>query len=74
MRFEAGGESKCHARSATHRLVLELTRHRRIVSEENDQPDIDVTGLRKVYDWVEQDAGKTVLMSGIQTVGAKAWE
>lgn len=47
---------------------------RRIVSEENDEPDIDVTGLRKVYDWVEQDAGKTVLMSGIQTVGAKAWE
>jgi hypothetical protein len=44
------------------------------VSEENDEPDIDVTGLRKVYDWVEQDAGKTVLMSGIQTVGAKAWE
>jgi len=46
----------------------------RIAREENDDPVIDVVGLRKMYDWVQQDAGKTVVMSGIQTVGAKSWE
>ncbi|ORY35817.1 S-adenosyl-L-methionine-dependent methyltransferase [Naematelia encephala] len=46
----------------------------RIALEENDNPSIDVTGLRKLYDWVEQDQGKTVLMSGIQTVGHKFWD
>lgn len=34
----------------------------------------DVQGLRKVYGWVKEDAGKTVLMSGMQTVGGKYWE
>lgn len=44
----------------------------RILPEvEADEQD---KGLRRLYDWVEQDAGKTVLMSGIQTVGAKSWE
>jgi hypothetical protein len=42
--------------------------------EENDNPDIDVVGLRKLYNWVEEDGGKSVLMSGIQTVGSKVWE
>ena len=46
----------------------------RIAREQNDDPVIDVVGLRKMYDWVQQDAGKTVVMSGIQTVGAKSWE
>ena len=46
----------------------------RIARAENDDPVIDVVGLRKMYDWVQQDAGKTVVMSGIQTVGAKSWE
>lgn len=27
-----------------------------------------------MYDWVKQDNGKTVVMSGVQTVGAKSWE
>lgn len=44
----------------------------RILPEvEADEQD---KGLRRLYEWVEQDAGKTVLMSGIQTVGAKSWE
>ncbi|WVQ68412.1 uncharacterized protein L199_006620 [Kwoniella botswanensis] len=34
----------------------------------------DVQGLRALYDWIEQDNGKTVLSSGIQTVGSKGWE
>lgn len=46
----------------------------RIVQEENDEPDLNVEGLRKLFDWVEKDAGKTVLVSGIQTVGSKFWE
>lgn len=36
--------------------------------------DPDCTGLRKMYDWIEKDAGKTVLASAIQTVGDKSWE
>jgi hypothetical protein len=46
----------------------------RIARAENDNPTIDVVGLRKMYDWVQMDGGKTVMMSGIQTVGAKSWE
>ncbi len=46
----------------------------RIAVEQNDDPSIDVKGLRRLYDWVEKDQGKTVLMSGIQTVGSKFWE
>lgn len=46
----------------------------RIARAENDDPNTDVEGLRKMYDWVQQDQGKTVVMSGVQTVGAKSWE
>ncbi|WWD19203.1 hypothetical protein CI109_103661 [Kwoniella shandongensis] len=55
-------------------LVDNAVRRGRIALEVNDEPSVDVTGLRKLYDWVEQDGGKTVLMSAIQTVGAKYWE
>jgi hypothetical protein len=55
------------------RAIPFLTRSR-IAQEANDNPSIDVVGLRKMYDWVEKDAGKTVLMTGIQTVGEKSWE
>ncbi|KAK8854656.1 hypothetical protein IAR55_003395 [Kwoniella newhampshirensis] len=55
-------------------LVDNAVRRGRIALEVNDEPSVDVTGLRKLYDWVEQDAGKNVLMSTIQTVGAKWWE
>jgi predicted O-methyltransferase YrrM len=44
------------------------------IAREQVQGDLDVTGLRKFYDWIEQDRGETVLASGIQTVGAKVWE
>ncbi|WWC93432.1 hypothetical protein V866_000266 [Kwoniella sp. B9012] len=37
-------------------------------------PSRDVQGLRALYDWIEQDNGKTVLSSGVQTVGSKGWE
>ena len=47
---------------------------RRIQLDKNIDGRNDVMGLRKVYDWVENDKGKTVLMSGIQTVGGKYWE
>lgn len=47
----------------------------RIARENTDgQGDFNVDGLRRMYDWVQQDAGKTVIMSGIQTVGTKFWE
>ncbi|WVR09463.1 hypothetical protein IAU60_006530 [Kwoniella sp. DSM 27419] len=55
-------------------LVDNAVRGGRISLEQNDRPDIDVAGLRKMYDWVERDQGRTVLMSGIQTVGSKVWE
>jgi hypothetical protein len=42
--------------------------------EFNDEPELNVVGLRKLYDWVEKDNGKTVLMTCIQTVGSKSWE
>jgi len=57
-----------------YELVHEDKADDRIARAENDDPVIDVVGLRKMYDWVQQDAGKTVVMSGIQTVGAKSWE
>ncbi|KAL1405812.1 hypothetical protein Q8F55_007490 [Vanrija albida] len=34
----------------------------------------DATGLRKIFDWIEEDAGKTVLSAAIQTVGDKSWD
>lgn len=46
----------------------------RITLDKNVEGQHDVSGLRKVYDWVKEDGGKTVLMSGIQTVGGKHWE
>ena len=46
----------------------------RIATEENDGPGIDVSGLRRMYDWVERDKGRSVTMTGIQTVGSKVWE
>lgn len=34
----------------------------------------DATGLRKIFDWIQADAGKTVLSAAIQTVGDKNWD
>lgn len=36
--------------------------------------DEDTAGLRKIFDWIEKDKGKTVIASTIQTVGGKSWE
>jgi len=69
-----GGESFSLSSSSSHRVLFQNRADGRIAREENDDPVIDVVGLRKMYDWVQQDAGKTVVMSGIQTVGAKSWE
>ena len=55
-------------------VVDNAIRRGRITESDPGATDVDVTGLRKLYDWVEQDKGKTVMMSGIQTVGAKFWE
>ena len=44
------------------------------VASDDAQANPDCAGFRKVYDWVEKDDGRTVLMSAIQTVGAKSWE
>ncbi|ORX38389.1 O-methyltransferase-domain-containing protein [Kockovaella imperatae] len=48
----------------------------RITSEyrSNTHEDANIAGLRKFYDWAEKDNGKTVLLSGTQTVGAKHWD
>lgn len=37
-------------------------------------PEPDTVGLRKIFDWIEKDKGKTVLASALQTVGEKSWE
>ena len=55
-------------------VVDNAIRRGRITESDPGATDVDVTGLRKLYDWVQQDKGKTVMMSGIQTVGAKFWE
>lgn len=41
---------------------------------ESDHPEVDVKGVRALYDWLQKDGGKTVLATGIQTVGSKHWE
>ncbi|OCF43993.1 hypothetical protein I317_02099 [Kwoniella heveanensis CBS 569] len=55
-------------------VVDNAIRQGKIILENNTNEDINVSGLRKLYDWVEKDQGKTVLMSAIQTVGGKSWE
>ncbi|KAK4688497.1 caffeoyl-CoA O-methyltransferase, partial [Tremellales sp. Uapishka_1] len=55
-------------------LVDNAVRGGRIAYEENDKPEIDVVGLRKMYDWIQKDDGKTVLSTAIQTVGEKTWD
>ena len=54
-------------------IVDNAIRGGRIVKDQDDGGP-DVKGLRTLYDWIEQDKGKTVMASGIQTVGAKSWE
>ncbi|WWC63461.1 uncharacterized protein I303_106064 [Kwoniella dejecticola CBS 10117] len=55
-------------------VVDNAIRKGRIVPSAKDDPTIEVNGLRDLFDWIEKDGGKTVLSSGIQTVGAKSWE
>ncbi|WVQ95099.1 hypothetical protein IAU59_002193 [Kwoniella sp. CBS 9459] len=55
-------------------LVDNAIRQGKIILENNNDETTNVSGLRKLYDWVEEDQGKTVLMSAIQTVGGKSWE
>lgn len=55
-------------------VVDNAVRGGRIAREQVEGDRIDVTGLRRLYDWIEEDQGKTVLASGMQTVGAKSWE
>lgn len=54
-------------------LVDNAIRQGRILQDGEDAGE-DVKGLRRFYDWIEKDLGKTVMASGIQTVGAKSWE
>ena len=44
------------------------------IARDQEKEGKDVSGLRKLYDWIEADKGKSVMASGIQTVGAKSWE
>ena len=53
-------------------LVDNAIRRGRIT--DGEEKSDDVIGLRRLYDWIEADNGKTVLASGIQTVGVKSWE
>nr|XP_019011611.1 uncharacterized protein I206_03713 [Kwoniella pini CBS 10737]OCF50392.1 hypothetical protein I206_03713 [Kwoniella pini CBS 10737] len=55
-------------------IVDNAIRRGKILPSSKDDPTIDVEGLRDLYDWIENDNGKTVLTSGIQTVGEKSWE
>lgn len=54
-------------------VVDNAVRRGRVAREQQDGAQ-DVGGMRRLYDWVEADKGKSVLASGIQTVGAKSWE
>ncbi|BEI87628.1 uncharacterized protein CcaverHIS019_0103460 [Cutaneotrichosporon cavernicola] len=49
-------------------------RNGRIAVPDGTKIDSDCVGLRKMYDWIEKDAGKTVIASAIQTVGDKSWD
>ncbi|KAK6910817.1 hypothetical protein I203_104850 [Kwoniella mangroviensis CBS 8507] len=55
-------------------VVDNAIRNGKIHPESIADPTKEVQGLRALYDWIEQDDGKTVLSSGIQTVGSKGWE
>ncbi|WVQ72081.1 hypothetical protein IAR50_001626 [Cryptococcus sp. DSM 104548] len=55
-------------------VVDNAVRSGRIALSKEEEPSANVDGMRRLYDWVEQDAGKTVLANVTQTVGAKSWD
>ncbi|TYJ53956.1 hypothetical protein B9479_005361 [Cryptococcus floricola] len=48
--------------------------HGTIALSRKEEPSSIVEGMRRLYDWIEEDAGKTVLANVTQTVGARSWE
>ncbi|WRT68557.1 uncharacterized protein IL334_005534 [Kwoniella shivajii] len=55
-------------------VVDNAVRRGKIIPSAQNDPDTNVEGLRKLYDWIEKDKGETVLSTGIQTVGSKQWD
>ncbi|WWC90511.1 uncharacterized protein L201_005447 [Kwoniella dendrophila CBS 6074] len=55
-------------------VVDNAIREGKIIPSSEQSSTIEVEGFRKLYDWLEQDNGKTVLASGIQTVSSKSWD
>lgn len=46
----------------------------RIALSQEEDSNPDAAGMRKLYDWVHADDGKSILMNVTQTVGDKFWE
>lgn len=44
------------------------------VADPQGEGDSNVQGVRKMYDWIEDDGGRTVLATTLQTVGQKGWD
>jgi len=55
-------------------IIVDNAVQRGRISREQEEGGRPVAGLRRLYDWVEADKGKSVLASGMQTVGSKYWE
>lgn len=55
-------------------IVVDNAVRRGQIVEDQADGDVAVAGIRKLYDWIENDQGRTVVASGLQTVGTKGWE
>ncbi|TYJ56699.1 hypothetical protein B9479_002630 [Cryptococcus floricola] len=55
-------------------VVDNAIRGGRVALTEAQDPDPEVTGMRALFDWIEEDDGRTVLANVTQTVGAKFYD
>ncbi|OWZ63633.1 O-methyltransferase [Cryptococcus neoformans] len=55
-------------------IVDNAVRSGRIALSPEEDNNPDAVGMRKLYDWVHADDGKSILMNVTQTVGDKFWD
>ncbi|TYJ52118.1 hypothetical protein B9479_007272 [Cryptococcus floricola] len=55
-------------------VVDNAVRSGKIALSREEEPSPNVDGMRRLFDWIEQDGGRTVLANVTQTVGAKSWD
>ncbi|KAL0245759.1 hypothetical protein I308_104895 [Cryptococcus tetragattii IND107] len=55
-------------------IVDNAVRGGRIALSQEEDSNPDAAGMRKLYDWVHADDGKSILMNVTQTVGDKFWD